>query len=121
LSSASRPRPTAAKTSDAGTEYVLRTREAVIIDDASAQNPRVATSITAGPVRGQSCVPLVERASLAGVLYLENTVAAHVFGGPVTVLKLLAAQAAISLETPVSTAISPGGEDPAPGRAVSSG
>jgi GAF domain-containing protein len=92
--------PTAADLPDAVLKYVLRTREAVIIDDASAQNPFSGDQYLArARARSVLCVPLVEQASLAGVLYLENTVAAHVFTADrVTVLKLLAAQAAISLE-----------------------
>jgi PAS domain S-box-containing protein len=78
----------------------MRTREAVIIDDASAKTPFSGDEYLArAGARSVLCVPLVKRATLAGVLYLENTVAAHVFTADrVTVLELLAGQAAISLE-----------------------
>src|SRR5262249_53919798 len=49
--------------------------------------------------RSVFCLPLANQAKLIGTLYLENRSAAHVFGPARTgVLKLLASQAAISLE-----------------------
>ncbi len=45
------------------------------------------------------CVPLVKQSKLIGVLYLENKLASHVFTpARISVLELLASQAAISLE-----------------------
>jgi PAS domain S-box-containing protein len=45
------------------------------------------------------CLPLMNRAKLIGVLYLENNLTPHVFTpARIVVLKLLASQAAISLE-----------------------
>ncbi|MGO7624123.1 GAF domain-containing protein, partial [Rhizobium ruizarguesonis] len=45
------------------------------------------------------CVPLLNQVQLAGVLYLENNLAPRVFApSRIAVLKLLASQAAISLE-----------------------
>ena len=45
------------------------------------------------------CLPLISRAKLIGVLYLENNLTPHVFTPARTaVLKLLASQAAMSLE-----------------------
>ena len=45
------------------------------------------------------CLPLLNRAKLIGVLYLENNLTSHVFTpARIAVLKLLASQAAISLE-----------------------
>jgi PAS domain S-box-containing protein len=45
------------------------------------------------------CLPLVKQAKLMGVLYLENNLASHVFTpARISVLELLASQAAISLE-----------------------
>jgi PAS domain S-box-containing protein len=92
--------PTAADLPDSVLKYVMRTREAVIIDDASAKTTFSGDEYLArAGARSVLCVPLVKRATLAGVLYLENTVAAHVFTADrVTVLELLAGQAAISLE-----------------------
>jgi PAS domain S-box-containing protein len=80
--------------------YVMRTQETVILEDASSQN-----SFSADPylvhsrVRSILCLPLVNQAKLIGILYLENNLTPHVFTPDrVTVLKVLASQAAISLE-----------------------
>src|SRR5262249_20482259 len=80
--------------------YVVRTRERVILDDASAQNPFSAdTYIVQHRARSILGLPLVNQAKLTGVLYLENNLAPHVFTPKrIAVLKLLASQAAISLE-----------------------
>lgn len=81
--------------------YVTRTRESVILSDASAQTPFSADPYI-GRKRARSllCLPLLTRAKLIGVLYLENNLSAHVFTSDrIAVLKLLASQAAISLET----------------------
>jgi len=80
--------------------YVVRTGEAVILDDASVQNPFSAdTYFLQHQARSILCLPLVNQAKLIGVLYLENNVASRVFiPTRVVVLKVLASQAAISLE-----------------------
>ncbi len=79
---------------------VIRTRESVILDDASAPNP-----FSADEYLRQKCarsvlgLPLVKQAKLIGVLYLENNLTPHVFTpARLAVLELLASQAAISLE-----------------------
>jgi PAS domain S-box-containing protein len=80
--------------------YVLRTRESVILDDAATQSPFAADPyIRQRQARSVLCLPLLNQAKLIGVLYLENNLAPRVFA-PVrlAVLKLLASQAAISLE-----------------------
>jgi PAS domain S-box-containing protein len=80
--------------------YVIRTRESVILDDASAQNPFSADEyICQKDARSVLCVPLVKQSKLIGALYLDNKLASHVFTPPrISVLELLASQAAISLE-----------------------
>ena len=80
--------------------YVIRTRESVILDDASAQNPFSADEyISQKHARSVLCLPLVKQSQLIGVLYLENNLASHVFTpARISVLELLASQAAISLE-----------------------
>jgi PAS domain S-box-containing protein len=80
--------------------YVIRTRECVIIDGALAQDPFSADEyIRQKHARSVLCLPLVKQAKLIGVLYLENNLAAHVFTATrISVLELLASQAAISLE-----------------------
>jgi PAS domain S-box-containing protein len=80
--------------------YVIRTRESVILHDALAQNPFSADGyIGQKHARSVLCLPLVKQAKLIGVLYLENNLASHVFTpARISVLELLASQAAISLE-----------------------
>ena len=80
--------------------YVIRTRESVILDDALAQNPFSADEyIRQKHARSVLCLPLVKQAKLIGVLYLENNLASHVFTpARISVLEVLASQAAISLE-----------------------
>jgi PAS domain S-box-containing protein len=79
--------------------YVIRTRESVILDDALAQNPFSDEYIRQKYARSVLCLPLVKQAKLIGVLYLENNLASHVFTPTrISVLELLASQAAISLE-----------------------
>jgi PAS domain S-box-containing protein len=79
---------------------VIRTRKSVILDDALAQNPFSADEyICQKRARSVLCLPLVKQAKLIGVLYLENNLASHVFTpARISVLDLLASQAAISLE-----------------------
>jgi len=80
--------------------YVVRTQESVILDDAEAQNPFSDDGyIRQHRARSILCLPLVNQAKLIGVLYLENSLTSHVFTPRrIAVLKLLASQAAISLE-----------------------
>jgi PAS domain S-box-containing protein len=79
---------------------VIRTRESVILNDASALKPFSADEyIYQKHARSVLCLPLVKQAKLIGVLYLENNLASHVFTpARIAVLELLASQAAISLE-----------------------
>ena len=80
--------------------YVLRTREIVILDDAAAQSPFGEDSyIRRRQARSILCLPLLNQAKLIGVLYLENNLTPRVFApARISVLKLLASQAAIALE-----------------------
>ena len=80
--------------------YVLRTREAVSLDDASAESSFAADPyIRHYTARSILCLPLINHAKLIGVLYLENNLAGRVFApGGSAVLKLLASQAASALE-----------------------
>ncbi|MCU1336084.1 MAG: multi-sensor signal transduction multi-kinase [Bryobacterales bacterium] len=92
--------PTSSELPDSVFQYVLRTQEAVIIDDASAHGEFSADPYFVGAsARSILCLPLVKQATLTGVLYLENSLASHVFTpARIAVLRLLASQAAISLE-----------------------
>jgi PAS domain S-box-containing protein len=80
--------------------YVLRTQQNVIVEDAISQNPFLADPyILQYRVRSILCLPLINQGKLTRVLYLENNLSPHVFTpGRVSVLKVLASQAAISLE-----------------------
>jgi PAS domain S-box-containing protein len=81
--------------------YVLHSRESVILDDAAVVNPfSTDPYIAQRHARSVFCLPLTNQAKLIGVLYLENHLAPPVFAPARTaVLKLLASQAAISLES----------------------
>ena len=72
----------------------------MILDDALAQNPFSADEyICHKHARSVLCLPLVKQSKLIGVLYLENNLASHVFTpARISLLELLASQAAISLE-----------------------
>jgi PAS domain S-box-containing protein len=80
--------------------YVLRTQETVILDDAAAQFPLgVDSYIRERQARSILCLPLLNKAKLIGVLYLENNLTPRAFApARISVLKLLASQAAIALE-----------------------
>ena len=80
--------------------YVVRTREGVLLDDASAETPFAADPyIRQHGARSILCLPLINQAKLSGVLYLENNLAPRVFTPARTaVLKLFASQAAVALE-----------------------
>jgi PAS domain S-box-containing protein len=79
---------------------VMRTRQSVILEDASSQNQFSADEyICRKKARSILCLPLVKQTKLIGALYLENNLASHVFTpARISVLELLASQAAISLE-----------------------
>jgi PAS domain S-box-containing protein len=81
-------------------QYAIRTQDPVVSDDASREKPFSADEyVTSRRVRSVLCLPLIKQAKLVGMLYIENNVAASVFTPTrIAVLKLLASQAAISLE-----------------------
>jgi len=80
--------------------YVVRAHEVVILDDVSSENQFASDPyFSQHPARSVLCLPLVTQGKLVGVLYLENNLAPRVFTpSRIAVLKLLASQAAISLE-----------------------
>ena len=80
--------------------YVIRTRESVILDDASKSNLFSADDyLRDRQSKSILCLPLIKQQQLTGILLLENTLASHTFTpARIAVLELLAAQAAISLE-----------------------
>jgi PAS domain S-box-containing protein len=80
--------------------YVLRTHEGVLLDDASADDEYSKDEyVRRKRSRSILCLPIVRQGKLVGALYLENNLTPCVFTPDrVTVLQLLASQAAISLE-----------------------
>jgi PAS domain S-box-containing protein len=91
---------TAAALPESVLHYVVRTSESVILDDAATQSAFTADPyIRQRQARSILCLPLINQGRLNGVLYLENNLTSRVFPpARITVLKLLASQAAISLE-----------------------
>ena len=80
--------------------YVIRTRERVVLDDASVGNLYSEDEyVRAKRARSVLCLPIVKQTKLIGALYLENNLTPCVFTSDrVAVLEMLASQAAISLE-----------------------
>jgi PAS domain S-box-containing protein len=80
--------------------YAVRTQERVILNDASVGSLHSTDEyIGAQGVRSILCLPLMKQGALVGLLYLENRLAPGVFTpGRISVLKVIASQAAISLE-----------------------
>ncbi|SHG95337.1 trifunctional serine/threonine-protein kinase/ATP-binding protein/sensor histidine kinase [Bradyrhizobium erythrophlei] len=80
--------------------YVVRKKESVLLHDAAGDKQFSADDYIQGHhARSILCVPLLKETRLVGVLYLENNLAPHVFTPDrIVVLKLLASEAAISLE-----------------------
>jgi PAS domain S-box-containing protein len=81
-------------------QYVIRTRERVVLDDASVRNLYSEDEyMRQKRPRSVLCVPIVEQTKLIGALYLENNLTPRAFTSErIAVLELLASQAAISLE-----------------------
>ena len=79
---------------------MIRTQESVLLDDASADSVYSKDEyVRQKRSRSVLCLPIVKQAKLLGALYLENNLTAGAFTPDrVTVLQLLASQAAISLE-----------------------
>ncbi|GLR85262.1 trifunctional serine/threonine-protein kinase/ATP-binding protein/sensor histidine kinase [Bradyrhizobium iriomotense] len=80
--------------------YVLHSRESIILDDAATQSPFAADPyIRDRRARSVLGLPLINQGKLVGALYLENNLTPNAFApARMTALKLLASQAAISLE-----------------------
>jgi predicted ATPase/signal transduction histidine kinase len=80
--------------------YAQRTREPVLLQDASEQSAFSEDPyISQRRARAVLCLPILKQSRVIGMLYLENNLTAHVFTPTrMTVLKLLASEAAISME-----------------------
>jgi histidine kinase len=80
--------------------YVVRTRESLVLDDASQDRKFAADPyILEGQPKSVLCAPLLNQGKLTGAVYLENNLAAHTFTRDrLEVIQLLSAQAAISID-----------------------
>jgi predicted ATPase/transcriptional regulator with GAF, ATPase, and Fis domain len=80
--------------------YVIRTRERVVLDDASVRNLYSDDEyVLQKRPRSVLCLPIIKQTKLVGAFYLENNLTPRAFTSDrVAVLELLASQAAISLE-----------------------
>ena len=80
--------------------YVARTKERILLNDATGSNPFSDDAYIQGSrPRALLCKPLLRQNRIIGVLYLENSLAPDVFTGDrIAILKLLASEAAGSLE-----------------------
>ncbi len=81
-------------------DYVVRTQQIVNLDDAARPNPFSSDDYLArSKARSVLCLPLVRQAQTVAVLYLENNLTSHAFSPDRSaILRVLASQAAISLE-----------------------
>ncbi|MEH2462163.1 protein kinase domain-containing protein [Nostoc sp.] len=80
--------------------YVIRTHESVILNDATREGNFINESyIQHNQTQSILCLPLLNQAKLVGVLYLENQLATGAFTSERSqVLHLLSSQAAIAIE-----------------------
>ena len=91
---------TAADLPESVFRYVLRTKESVLLHDASGQSPFSGDDyIREHHARSVLCLPILKQTRLLGMLYLENNLTPHAFTpARMAILKLLASEAAISME-----------------------
>ncbi len=80
--------------------YVIRTQENVVIDNATVEEQFIRDSyIVATQPKSILCTPLLNQGKLNGILYLENNLTTGAFTSDgIELLKILSAQAAISIE-----------------------
>jgi predicted ATPase/signal transduction histidine kinase len=81
-------------------QYVWRTRKALVLDEARAERRFAGDPyVRRHQPRSVICLPLLSQADIVGLVYLENNALPGAFTpARLTVLEVLAAQAAISLE-----------------------
>ena len=91
---------TAADLPESVFRYALRTKGTVLLQDASGQGPFSTDDyIRKHRARSVLCLPILKQSRLLGMLYLENNLAPHVFTpARMAILRLLASEAAISME-----------------------
>lgn len=80
--------------------YVIRTQQSVVLDDASTRNIYSEDEyIQRARPRSVLCLPIVKQTQLVGAFYLENKLTPCAFPSDrVAILELLSSQAAISIE-----------------------
>ena len=80
--------------------YVYRTQENLVLNNASSEGLFISDEyIRINQIKAVLCLPILNRGKLLGILYLENNLAENVFTAErLEVLKLISAQAAISIE-----------------------
>lgn len=80
-------------------QFVHRTRDSVVLGDASREGLFVADPhVAAAQTRSVLCAPLLHRGQVAAILYLENNLIPHAFTeGRLELLRMLSSQAALSI------------------------
>jgi len=80
--------------------YVLHSQENVVLDDAQHEGQFITDPyVTVVQPKSILCIPLLNQGKLIGILYLENNLITHAFTPErIEILKILSAQAAISIE-----------------------
>lgn len=91
------PRPAV---STAIVHYVLRSRETVVLRDATREGPFMRDPhVVANSPKSILCMPLLNQGNVSGVVYLENNLSSEAFTPHrVELLELLSSQMAISLD-----------------------
>ncbi|MFN6498647.1 MAG: AAA family ATPase [Nostoc sp. DedQUE01] len=92
--------PTANRLPESIIQYVIRTHESVILNDATCEGNFVNEPyIQQNQTQSLLCLPLLNQSKLVGVLYLENQLATGAFTPERSqILNLLSTQAAIAIE-----------------------
>ncbi|MBD2520306.1 AAA family ATPase [Nostoc sp. FACHB-973] len=92
--------PTTNRLPESIIQYVIRTHEAVLLNDATHEGNFIHDPyIQRNQTQSMLCLPLLNQSKLVGVLYLENQLAAGAFTPDRSqVLNLLSTQAAIAIE-----------------------
>jgi predicted ATPase/GAF domain-containing protein len=79
--------------------YVVRTRDSVVVDDASHEPAYAAYShVRENAVKSLLCLPILNQGQLIAILYAENNATTHAFTAQrLSLLRVIASQAAISI------------------------
>lgn len=79
----------------------MRKRTTLVLDDARADCPEAySADLQQRQIRSMLCLPLLKQGTLIGLVYLENSLVPKLFSAErLTMLEILASQAAVSLHT----------------------